>query len=56
MAKRPQYAFDPKCLELAEYFYPALAGNEVLRELAEAFQRAAEDFHDSADRVAQDKR
>lgn len=39
-----RYLFDPKCLELAEHFLPAVATQQVKNELAQAIQDAVEDF------------
>jgi len=37
--------YDPKCLALAQYFYPA-ARKDQLDELAQRFQECVEDFCD----------
>lgn len=37
--------YDPKCLELAEYFFPT-GTKEQLDELAQRFQESVEDFCD----------
>ena len=39
-------SYDPKCLELAEYFYPTATRN-ALDEIAQRLQETIEDFADT---------
>lgn len=47
MAKKPQYSFDPACLDLARHFYPD-GPEERLYPLCKQFQDAAEGFEDES--------